>query len=180
MKDVKSNLAGVSSRPTILMIQGTTRLNATLQEMGSQIVTVESMARAAQDLAAGRLKPDVVLVQSDIGSLDALTAFQRISEANVTGAPIIFLGTAADRKKLLEVMWLGGLFDFVTEPFESQDLRQRVQQAIAQHQKNLRAQRRAKKLITPASSIAGEARERQLSPSRGSGALDRERSRSLL
>jgi DNA-binding response OmpR family regulator len=97
-----------------------------LRLAGFKVVVAPDGGSAVQ--AAQRCKPDVVLLDVSLPDVDG---FSLLSELRaVTSSPVIFLTARsrnADRKQGLSL----GAADYVTKPFEMDDLLKRVRRALA-------------------------------------------------
>ncbi len=92
------------------------------------VVTVNSGSRALRYLA--RETPDLILLDIRMQYKDGIETLQEIrAMEDKEHIPVIMLTSAQDRETVLASAQLG-VFDYVLKPFDTEDLRRRIQRAL--------------------------------------------------
>lgn len=92
------------------------------------VVTVNSGARALRYLT--REAPDLILLDIRMQNKDGIETLREIrAMKDKEHIPVIMLTSAQDRETVLASAKLG-VFDYVLKPFDTEDLRRRIQRAL--------------------------------------------------
>lgn len=104
-------------------------LNAYFSVLGYRVLTV-NFGQDALDVCA-RQVPDLVILDIHLPDIDGFAVAKQLRSArNTQDVPIIFLTNKKDRVDVLSGLSLGAN-DYVTKPFDIQELRLRVRNALA-------------------------------------------------
>jgi len=99
-------------------------LEQELQDMGYRTLSAESGAEALE--IAVRARPDLILLDAVMAGLDGFATCGKLKESEATRAiPVIFLTALADTDVKLRAFRAGAV-DYVTKPFQTEELLARV------------------------------------------------------
>lgn len=119
--------------PTILIIEDdldvADMLNAYFRIQGYEVLTVnfgEDGLRAAETS-----RPDIIILDIRLPDLDGFVVAERLrANRNTREVPILFLTEKRERKDKLHGLEVGG-DDYITKPFDIQELRLRVRNSLS-------------------------------------------------
>ncbi len=119
-------------RPTILIVEDdldvADMLNAYFRVQGYEVLTVnwgEDGVRAAETS-----RPDLIILDIRLPDIDGYEVAKRVrAKRNTREIPIIFLTEKRSRQDRLMGLEIGG-DDYITKPFDVQELRLRVRNAL--------------------------------------------------
>lgn len=95
------------------------------------VVPVNSGIRALQYLK--REKPDLILLDVQMALKDGVETLREIREMEqCKDIPVIMLTSSRDKETILESSKLG-IYDYVLKPFNREDIRRRIERALAQN-----------------------------------------------
>lgn len=123
-------------KPTILIVEDdldvADMLNAYFRVQGYEILTVnwgEDGVRASETS-----RPDLIILDIRLPDIDGYEVAKRIrANRNTQNIPILFLTDKRSRKDKLKGLEIGG-DDYITKPFDIQELRLRVRNALERNQ----------------------------------------------
>jgi DNA-binding NtrC family response regulator len=106
-------------------------LSDTLEPQGYHILAARSGEQAID--AAMRNRPDLILLDVMMPGLDGYETCRRLKEHDLTQSiPVIFLTVQNDIDKIVEGFRAGGV-DYVTKPFQAEELLSRIQTHLKVH-----------------------------------------------
>jgi formate hydrogenlyase transcriptional activator len=142
------------------------------QELGAASYRTVSAASGEQALAlAAEKNPELILLDARMGGMDGYETCRRLKASEATRAiPVIFLTALADTQDKLRAFEAGAV-DYVTKPFESEELLARVATHIALRRET-ESHRRSKAAISALVEDMGDGSEAMVG---GSPALARVR-----
>jgi pilus assembly protein CpaE len=116
------------------------------------IEVVGSAASGAEAIEqAGRLQPDVVLMDINMPDMDGITATERLS-SEVPGASVVMMSVQGEADYLRRSM-LAGAREFLVKPFSSDELTASIRQVYA------REREKASRFVTAAAGPSAAARD---------------------
>src|SRR5262252_5337833 len=124
-----------ADRPTILVVDDEP-LNVDLLEQelgGARYHTVSANSGEEAIELAGRAQPELILLDVMMGGIDGYETCRRLKESEATRAiPVIFLTALTDSFQKVRGFGAGAV-DYVTKPFDTEELLARVRTQIALH-----------------------------------------------
>lgn len=97
-----------------------------------EVTTMNSGTRALRYL--GKETADLILLDIRMDEKDGIETLKEIRKMhNGKDIPVIMLTSAQDRKSVIESSKLG-IFDYILKPFDPEDLRKRVENALSSPQ----------------------------------------------
>jgi DNA-binding response OmpR family regulator len=118
--------------PTLLIIDDAPDVHALIRaRLSEDCYEIRSAYDAEAGAALARsLKPDVILLDIDLPGDDGFAACQQLKEDPITRRiPVIFLTASKGLEYKVQGLELGAV-DFVTKPFEPDELRARVRASL--------------------------------------------------
>lgn len=110
----------VDDEPSILKL-----VELSLQSANYDVLTFDNAWDALEDLGDG-LRPDAIVADVSMPALDGFSFFEKVREIQeLRGVPFLFLTALGERKHIRYGMSLGA-DDYVTKPFEKDELVQAV------------------------------------------------------
>ncbi len=97
--------------------------------------------------SARELKPDAIVLDYMLPDIDGVGVLGELSADETTKDIPVLMLTARTHRKDEEAAWAAGVTDFLTKPFESDDLVQRVKRALGTEAANERVHRRDEALV---------------------------------
>lgn len=129
----------IDKKPTILIVEDdldvADMLNAYFRVQGYEVITVnwgEDGIRAAETS-----RPNQVILDIHLPDIDGFQVAERLrANRNTKDIPIIFLTEQKEREDRLRGLEIGG-DDYITKPFDIQELRLRVRNALQRQSKGV-------------------------------------------
>jgi putative two-component system response regulator len=108
---------------------------------------VRSFPRGRLALAAAVQKPpDLILLDITMPEMDGFEVCRRLrSNATLSTVPVIFLSALGEKEHKIEAFQSGGL-DYVTKPFDVEEVRVRIETQLKLHELHVRAERQNREL----------------------------------
>jgi DNA-binding NtrC family response regulator len=153
----------MNQRPRVLLVDDTPAnldlLSRALEPEGYDVVVATSGEAAIR--VAAKAQPDLVLLDVMMGDLDGFATCRQLkSIAALREVPVLFISARDQKESILEGFSAGGV-DYITKPFDPDEIRIRVATHLKVSQLTRQLQRRNEELERAAQEIKRESSRRQ-------------------